>query len=139
MDLFLVHLLGGSLVLLSYFYYLPRIKSEVLWAGMPKSLRSLFKIFIVIVALSFLIGMWAGSDDDKLKWAFVIFYIGAALWPLSVYYNNKIMVLTALCVTTLGALLLSLWSPKYLLFFIVFLHVLIMDNIIWYRYYLTNC
>jgi hypothetical protein len=139
MDLFLVHLLGACLIFPSYFYYLPKIKSEVLWAGMPKSLRPLYMIFIVIVALSFLIGMWAGGDDDKLKWAFVIFYIGAALWPVSVYYNNKLMVLFALCMTSLGALLLSLWSPRYLLFLIVFLHVLIMDNIIWYRYYLTNC
>ena len=120
MDLFFVHIVGGLLVLPSYFYYLPKIQSDNLWVDMPQNLRTVFTFSIVIAVVSFIIGMWVGRKNPKLKLAFLIFYIGAALWPPMVYYKNKSMVFIALCLTTFGALLLTLWSPKYIFFFIVF-------------------
>jgi hypothetical protein len=134
MDLFFVHILGAIMVFTSYFYYIPKIRTKDLWAGMSSNLKLLFTISILIAVLSFLIGMWTGNDS-KLKWAFLIFYLGASLWAPFLYYNNQLMVLVALCLTSLGAFLLTLWSPRHILFFIVLLHVLIMDNIIWYRNY----
>lgn len=135
MDLFFVHIVGAIMVLTSYFYYIPKIRTKDLWAGIPNNLQLILTISILIAVVSFLIGMWSGGNDPKLKWAFFIFYLGASLWAPFVYYNNKLMVLVALCLTSLGAFLLTLWSPRHILFFIVLLHVLIMDNIVWYRYY----
>lgn len=138
MDLFFVHILGAILVFSSYFYYLPKITSTNIWAGMSNHLKLLFTISIVIAIVSFLIGMWSEGDNiSKLRWAFLLFYLGASLWTPFLYYHNKWLVLLALCLTSVGALLLTMWSPRHILFFIVLLHVFIMDNIIWYGNYVT--
>jgi hypothetical protein len=138
MDLFFVHMIGVILVLLSYLYYIPKIKSVDLWVGIPSNLRILFIIFIAIAVSCFIVGARLGGNDSRLIWGFILFYLGSALWTPSVYYDNRYAVLIALCLTTLGALLLTTWSPQCFFFLIVLLHVLIMDNIIWYGYYLEH-
>jgi len=140
-SLLLANIIGGIFVLSSYFIYLPKMSSQQLWVGIPKSLQTFFLISILLAIISFISAFFLLSHLSSIFWfGLSLFYIGASLWSIMLYHHSKLGVFIALSLTSLGALLMTFHHNRLitLLFTYLFLHCLIMDNIIWFSYFLNS-
>lgn len=147
----------GIVVLAYYIYFLPYVPN--VWGTIPPRtwLRTWICISVGLSAVAYLF-FWvkfvflSTTLSSPSEWCFTIgnalFLIGAMSWPLALYYRGRnrygVFVLGVLCLTSIGASLLwtsslcitadgDMWTiiaASYLLF-----HVLIMDNIIWWKRY----
>lgn len=122
---------GGIYVLSSYAYLLPRSAAnltpdgrastlDALWFGIDGSERTAFYVSIVVAAIAFLVATmrfartvtWASFP--ALCVAYSIFFVGAMLWTMSLWWWTldayttlaRLTVIIALCLTTLGAAML---------------------------------
>lgn len=140
----IVNLLLGILVLLSYVVFLPLVKRQYLWAGIPTNIQNIFWLCILTAVLCF-IGAFVSTyrSNKKLSvWLWVgmmMFYVGAMLWAPMLWLEHRVFVFVALLLTAMGALTMSMNSPDNiarLLLIVVFLHTFFMDTIVWYTQYL---
>lgn len=145
----LANIMGGALVLSSYFVFLPMTSMDLLWANISLKNQYLFWVSICITAISFLVAfvtMYASLKNKHRKslsvtfWiGLAMFFIGSSLWAPMVWRRGSISVFIALLMASAGAFLMAMESkPNMLaviLFTIVFLHCVIMDNMIWFQSY----
>jgi len=151
MDLIELNSLGGSIVLLSYCICLTPILSsdkgkDWAWAGISGIIRKIYTISMIITAISYIYLVFNMPSTQMARISFIIFLIGASCWtpallatygfPSSEMYAYCVIV--ALCLTSIGALMLlyQIWkqnlSWKYCVTGgIVVFHILLLDNIIW--------
>jgi hypothetical protein len=140
---FLIHILGASLVLGSYFYFLPKVPTKTAWAGIEGKLQAVYTISILLSAIAYIYFCVTVVMKDKITanlniWC-SLFLLSASLWAPSLYFvpENKIitvLILTLTSISVFGLLYsnientsrLSLVSLSYLL-----LHVFLLDNVIW--------
>jgi len=130
--------IGGILVLGSYFYYLPKIPTERLWVGLNASWRTLYTISILLSGVAYLSFLYLNRRRTIHPLSLFLFLIAASLWSPSLYYfpQQKWITILSLCLVsaTVGwALALEPTSHVYnrmLLGYLLF-HVFVMDNIGW--------
>ena len=152
-KLLIFNLLFGSIVLITYIYFLPKIHNlnvsfDEIWGNIKGVERNFTYFSMIISALSFIYVIYYFAinkfkNKKMITLGFIIFYIGAILWCPSLYnyFLNKnelnllLMILT-LCLTSLGILILLIYiyslRQKYLLKIAIslfFFHVLFLDNI----------
>lgn len=126
-------LVGGVYVLTGYAYLLPRTAAslapargassaglDALWFGIDGHVRTAFYVSMVVAAVAFLVATMrfartvTWSTFPALCVAYSIFFVGAVLWTMSLWWWTlgayttlaRISVIVALCLTTLGAALL---------------------------------
>ena len=123
---------GGVYVLTSYAYLLPRSASnltptrgapaglDALWFGIDGRERTAFFVSMVVAAVAFLVAAMrfarsvTWSTFPALCVAYSVFFAGAVLWTVSLWWWTldvytvlaRITVIVALCLTTLGAAML---------------------------------
>lgn len=140
----IVNLLLGVLVLLSYIAFLPLVKRQHLWAGIPPNIQNIFWLCILTAVVCFIgafVSMYRSNKTFSVwLWVgMVMFYVGAMLWAPMLWLENRVFVFLALLMTAMGALTMSMNGPENmarLLLTIVFLHTFFMDTIVWYTEYL---
>ena len=154
LKLLILNIVGGFLVILSYLIFLPLIRKnnvslDAMWGQIKGIERDLTYVSMIASAIAFLYVLHhmitkKRKNTKTLYLGFTVFFIGAILWaPLLYYYFlNKSqfrasLMVTALCVTSLGAILilLSLYCQErtnYVLlavYSIFFFHILYLDNV----------
>ena len=128
---------GGVYVLTSYAYLLPRSAAnlasggggsggggggplDALWFGIDGPERTAFYVSMVVATVAFLVATMRFARAvtwptfPALCVAYTVFFVGAVLWTLSLWWWTlgayttlaRITVVVALCLTTLGAALL---------------------------------
>lgn len=139
-----LNIIGGLVVLGSYATVLPRQSSTYWWMGMPERLRRVVWVTLTVAVASY-VAAFAIGYARPYPWAYYImmlaFYVGAAMWAPMVHLQVPSMVLLALTLTSVGALGMAVFSydpAVFILMFLVFMHCLIMDNVIWYMAYLDT-
>lgn len=142
--------LGVALILSSYFIFLPMTPQERLWGDISKGMQTVFWTSILIAAICFVTafvmilrqGMSGILSLTPLFWVGLwMFFIGSSLWAPMVWVDNKLLVFLALLMTTCGVLIMALESGERMvkiLLLVVFLHALVMDNLIWYTAYIQQ-
>lgn len=157
--------IGGIYVLTSYAYLLPRsipqgeTTLDALWFGIHGLERRVFYASMVASALAFVIATirFARSltwkEFPALCVAYSLFLGGATLWTTSLWwfsfntYANlaRVFVIVALCLTTLGAILLfrEAWVVRRDLITaisigLVCFHVAVLDNHRWAYAFIWN-
>jgi len=157
--------IGGIYVLTSYAYLLPRsiphgeTTLDALWFGIHGLERRMFYVSMVVSALAFVIATIRFSRS--LTWkefpalcvAYTLFLAGATLWTTSLWWLSsntyesmaRISVIFALCLTTLGAIVLfrEAWIVRRDLITaiaigLVCFHVAVLDNSRWAYAFLRN-
>lgn len=155
----------GIYVLTSYVYLLPRslpygeTSLDALWFGIDGIERRVFYVSMVISTIAFIIATIRFSRN--LTWqefpplcvAYSLFLVGATLWTTSLWwfslntYANlaRMFVIIALCITTLGAILLvrEAWVVRKDLVTaiatgLLCIHVAVFDNGRWAYVFLKN-
>ena len=153
LKLLVLNIVAGSLVLLSYIYYLPLIRKnnvslDAMWGQIKGTERNLTYISMLVSTGAFLYVLHhfvtKKVKNKKIVYlGYIIFFIGAISWaPLLYYYFlNKnqcraLLMFMALCVTSVGVIILlaSIYSQKnnYILlgvFSLFFFHIIYLDNI----------
>ena len=142
---------GGSIVLASYYYYLPALMNEgisldKLWGNIKGNTRQFYLTSMIISTISFFYMTWVlvtskmSATQTALVWSgLLIFFVGAALWTpfLATYFRkqtNQVPMYAMLGLTTLGIMLLFIHFmsvPGILSKIAVSLflfHILILDN-----------
>jgi hypothetical protein len=140
---YLIHILGASLVLGSYFYFLPKVPTKTAWAGIEGKLQTVYTISILLSAIAYIYFFVTVVTNDKITanlnfWC-GLFLLSASLWAPSMYFfpENKILTVLILTLTSISVFSLlysnientsrfSLISLSYLL-----LHVFLLDNVVW--------
>ena len=138
--------LGVALILSSYFIFLPMTPQELLWGDISTSMQTVFWTSILIAAICFVTAfvmiLRQGMPLTPLFWIGLwMFFIGSSLWAPMVWVDSKLLVFMALFMTTVGVLLMALESGERMvkiLLLVVFLHALVMDNLIWYSAYIQQ-
>ena len=134
----------GLSVLASYVITLPRatktMSANYLWAGIGGIARSLTIASMFVTAAAFLYAYYHLRKDTSpvVTVGFLAFLVGAVLWAPFLTKNKKILTIGALSLTSLGALLLLVYtfveyqSPllKVAVAYIFF-HVFALDNLHW--------
>lgn len=160
--LLILNLTLGSVVLLTYIYFLPlllkkKISLDEMWGNIKGRERNLTILSMIISAISFLYVIYYFTitkiKNKKLVYtAFIIFFIGAILWAPSLYnyFMNKndlnlIIMILMLCLTTIGIILLTIYifslKKQYLLKLAISLflfHVLFLDNLNYASRFIEN-
>lgn len=141
----ILNVILGMIVLWTYTVYLPYIPIDNLWVGMSEVTQWIFWISIMIAVVCYLVGFCRLYFGRELKLSImiwlgtVLFYVGASLWGPMLMREKELGVMIALMMTSFGAFLLTIGSMTdqvtMYFFMIVLLHVLIMDNVIWYSKY----
>lgn len=138
------NVVGGIAVLLSYAFVLPKLSANEWWANMSTPLQTAFKVSIMFAVISYVIAFVYGLGTP-FPWeyylALTMFFVGASLWAPMVWIRQPILVGLALWLTSIGALGMSIFSGDWivcLFMLVVFLHCLIMDNAVWYFFYLDS-
>lgn len=154
LKLLILNVIAGSLVILSYIYYLPLIRKNnvslnAMWGQIKGIERDLTYVSMIASAFAFLYVLYhfvtKKKDNKKIVYlGYIIFFIGAISWaPLLYYYFlNKnefraFLMFMALCVTSVGVIIIlaSLYSQEknnYVLltvFSVFFFHIIYLDNI----------
>jgi hypothetical protein len=142
---------GGSIVLASYYYYLPAlmkdgISLDKLWGNIKGNTRQFYLASMILSSISFFYMTWVlvtsnlSASQSALVWSgLLIFFIGSSLWTpfLATYFRkqtNQVPMYAMLGLTTLGIMLLFIHfmsSPGILSKVAVSLflfHILILDN-----------
>lgn len=134
----------GLSVLLSYVITLPpaikRMSANYLWAGIRGTARTLTIVSMFLTAMAYLYAYYHLRTESSyiVTVGFVLFLVGAVLWAPFLTQNNKFMTMSALTLTSIGALVLVLYtffnSGSVLLkvaVVYVFFHVFVLDNVHW--------
>lgn len=134
----------GLSVLLSYVITLPpaikRMSANYLWAGIRGTTRTLTIVSMFLTAMAYLYAYYHLRTESSyiVTVGFVLFLVGAVLWAPILTQNNKFMTMSALTLTSIGALVLVLYtffnSDSVLLkvaVVYVFFHVFVLDNVHW--------
>lgn len=140
----ITNILGGLLIILTYILFLPRVQTKLLWGGISENVQRVFWTSIFISAVAFIVGVITLARSDQVIsnvfWlGLTMFIVGSSLWAPMLMKNNRFMVFMALTMTTIGLFLMAMESPLMIAticFLIVFLHAMIMDNVVWYSEYL---
>ena len=144
----LSNIIAGSIVILTYIYYLPKVSLNEAWGNIKGTERNLTIFYMIIATLSYLYILYHFTNNNihkpKLLYtSIIIFFIGAILWAplLYNYLKNKneinlIFMYLTLCITTIGTLLLFIYifklKNKYglkLAITLFLFHILFLDNI----------
>jgi hypothetical protein len=144
----LSNIIAGSIVILTYIYYLPKLSLNEAWGNIKGTERNLTIFYMIIATLSYLYILYHFTNNNihkpKLLYtSIIIFFIGAILWAplLYNYLKNKneinlIFMYLTLCITTIGTLLLFIYifklKNKYglkLAITLFLFHILFLDNI----------
>ena len=154
LKLLILNVVAGSLVLLTYIYYLPLIRKnnvslDAMWGQIKGIERDLTYVSMIASAFAFLYVLYRVVTQKKknsktVYLGYSIFFVGAILWaPLLYYYFlNKnefraFLMILALCITSVGVIIIlaALYSQNkndYVLlsvFSIFFFHIIYLDNI----------
>ena len=153
LDLLVLNLICGSLVLLSYMYFLPLIRKNnvslnAMWGQITGTERNLTYLSMLVSTVSFIYVLYYFTNNNikhrKLVYlGFSLFFIGAISWAplLYKYFLNKnettsLLMILALCLTTMGIILLMVYifslEKNYLLKLAISLfgfHILFLDNL----------
>jgi hypothetical protein len=142
------NLIAGTIVILTYIYYLPKLSLDDAWGNIKGTERNLTMIYMIIAALSFsyILYHYTVNKIEKpilLYTSLVIFFMGAILWAPSLYnyFSNKtdvnlILMYLTLCITTIGTLLLFIYIFKSkknygvkIAITLFLFHILFLDNL----------
>ena len=151
-KLLISNLIGGPLVLFTYFSYLggalqKGVTTDQLWANIKGGNRNIYFISMILSTISYLYLLYFlifknEIKDNKVLIGTIIFFIGASTWAPFLYHNfiskiSKIFTYLSLTLTSFGIILIF----KYLMMkgdtaskisiSIFLIHVLLLDNIIW--------
>jgi hypothetical protein len=140
----MTNILGGILIVLTYILYLPKVQTKLLWGGISENLQRVFLTSIFISAVAFIVGVITLATSNQVIsnvfcLGLTMFIIGSSLWAPMLMKNDRFFVFIALTMTTIGLLLMVMESHSRIAticFLVVFLHALIMDNVVWYSEYL---
>lgn len=141
----------GLSVLLSYGIILPpaikRMSADYLWAGIRGTARTLTVASMFLTAIAYLYAYYHLRTESSyvVTIGFVLFLVGAVLWAPFLTQNKKVLTIGALTLTSIGALILVLYtffnSESVLLkvaVVYVFFHVFVLDNVHWGYKFLQN-
>lgn len=140
----LLNLIGGALVLGTYFIFLRGLSQKTLWVGIdnPK-VRTLYGVSMIFAAIGYLLFFWENQKQKKVsaqkKAWLIVFFLSAATWAPSLSDKKTVLwptTLFALTGTSLAVAMLF-WletSPLARLGLgYLFFHVFVLDNLIWGR------
>ena len=148
LELFIINVIGGILVLTSYFYYIPKIGMTNLSKQIPEYMKYIYVSSIIFATICYILAMILEIRNPGMIKSPVMFYIGLVLFliasalraPSIYYYPKKITIILLSIVSFSVLLMLFSISDKItiLCLLYLFLHCLILDNIIWSYYFLQN-
>lgn len=148
-ELIIINVLGGICVLSSYFYYIPKIGLNNLSKQIPSSMRYVFLFSIVLATICYLLAMISEINNPGIikspqmfYLGLILFFVASSFWAPCIYYNYpKYITILCLSIVSFGILLMLLSisdNLTMLCLLYLFLHCLILDNIVWSHYYLQN-
>ena len=156
-------IVGGCLVLLSYFILLPRTlpsrRLDPLWFGIQGTLRTVYYVSILCSAIVFfcsLYWIYHHLDHQNIQSytnAYILLLLSAMLWAVALWWwghHPSTVAVWSVCMTLIGTTIGSMWllyntylnnAPQWVLLCLVYFvfHVFVLDNIGWfyafYRYH----
>ena len=151
-NILFLNIVCGSIVIFTYFKYLggaiqKKIPVDKLWSNIKGNYRNLYYISMIISTFSYLYLLYYFTFINKknskyIGLSMIVFFIGAILWAPFLYYHfihnlDKIFVYLALCLTSIGIILIFIYTmskgntiSKVCISLFLF-HVLFLDNLIW--------
>ena len=151
-NLLILNLIGGPLVLFTYYKYLggamkKGITSDQLWANIKGKSRNIYFLSMLLSTISYLYLFYYlvfrnKNQSKKPLMGTVIFFIGASLWGPFLYKHfvnklSKSYTYLSLTLTSIGILILFSYLMKKgniiskIAISIFLIHILLLDNIIW--------
>lgn len=130
-----LNLFGGFLVLFSYFIYVPKTPSKILWAGITNPLiKKIYGLSMILSAICFLTYFFTSQASQSSYQILTMFFVASFLWTPSLLQKNSTITFFFLSVVSISVLLLILLEKnkiaKYSLFYFFF-HVFVLDNLYW--------
>ena len=161
-HIIILALLGLS-VLISYYIVLGKwikttsnYSNHPFWFGLDKNVVNILIIFQILAVTGFLVGVgsWLKnppvggimSRQNALFLTLAAFFISAALWPFTTYYNKTILTVLVLVITAISCILLLAGSveetkPRWYIFLgFLFLCIttVLGDGVIWNAKYIIS-
>ena len=157
----------GILVLVSYYIVLGKWVKTVsnyanhpFWFGLDNRVVNILIMFQILAVIGFLVGVgsWLKNPPksgimsreffgiDTLFLTIAIFFISAALWPLTTYYKKTILTVLVLIITAISCILLLAGSveetnPRWYIFLgFMFLCIttVLGDAVVWNAKYISQ-